>query len=149
MKAKFRPRNVFNSEAVKVPQRNWQDLSHTVNLSAKMGRLVPHCVPVVPGDRHRVLLGDVIRFAPMAAPCYQQFKFYAHAFFVPDLIVWSGSDDFHTGNAPTTFPTVDLDNVAIGSIPDFLGIRPKNYGDTGGKVTVSAIPFAGYAAIWD
>lgn len=151
-------RNIFNTIRVKKPQTSTFDLSHDVKLSLDMGKLVPvACMEVLPGDKWQIQSETLLRFAPMVAPLMHKVNVTTHWFFVPNRLVWPNWEKFITANnGKSEIPSppyltgeneeLSLD-FAVGSLGDYLGlpvdtaIYPED--------TVSAIPFAGYAMIYD
>ena len=71
-----------------------------------------------------------------------------HHWFVPHRLVWDSWEDFITGGPDgddsSAFPTITLTGgAAVGSLADYLGCP------TGVQRDVSALPFRGYALIWN
>lgn len=90
---------LFSKIPVRIPKRNKFNLSHEVKLTGEMGKLIPiMCEPVLPGESWRVGLNTLVRFAPMLAPIMSQVDVYAHAFFVPNRILYDYWEDFITGS---------------------------------------------------
>lgn len=138
-------------------KRNLFSLSHKVNLSCDQGELIPiGLVEVLPGDIFRHGTSLLIRLAPMLAPIFSQLNVTVFQFYVPTRIVWDDFEKFITGGPDgddasvhpyITFAT----GVAVGSLGDYFGIPPgvNNVGGTGASGGVSAIPFRGYAKIFN
>lgn len=146
-------KNIFNSVKMTRENRNLFDLSHDVKLSMNMGELVPiMCTECVPGDKFNISCESLIRFAPMVAPIMHRVDVTMHYFFVPNRIVWPNWEKYAT-NTPLNdvtpdlpaFPTIGIDNLSYTRLCDYFGL--PNPGTTGG--TISAIPFAAYAKIYN
>ena len=104
--------NIFESVPAPKVGTNIFDLSHDVKLSTDMGRLTPILtMEVVPGDSINIDTEMLIRFAPMLAPIMHRVDAYVHFFFVPNRLLWSGWEDFITGNQDLAFPTLNLSAV--------------------------------------
>lgn len=136
-------------------KRNLFSLSHKVNFSCDQGELIPiGCVEVLPGDIFRHGTSLLIRLSPMLAPVFSQMNVTLFQFYVPTRIVWDDFEKFITGGPDgddtTAHPFISFaSGVAVGSLADYYGIPPgvNNVGGVG--VGVSAIPFRGYASIFN
>jgi len=127
-------------------------LSHSKLLSCDLGELVPvGLVEVLPGDRFRHSTVALLRCAPLLAPIMHAVDVRIHHFFVPHRLVWVDFEKFITGGADgldaSVFPTVTVPGggFAVGSLADYLGVPPS----VGAGQTVSALPFRGYAMIFN
>lgn len=142
-------------------QSNMFDLTHDVKMSCNMGELVPiMTLECIPGDRHNIGCESLVRFAPLISPVMHRFDVTIHYFFVPNRIIWDGWEKFITntpyeGTGELPEPpklTMRADNSfhQIGSLGDYLGI-PYNLNTAANIVdlTVSALPFAAYQAIYN
>lgn len=127
-------------------------LSHYKLLSLNMGELVPvSLVEVLPGDTVQQATTALLRAAPLLAPVMHPCHARIHHWFVPHRLVWDDWEDFITGGPDgeddSVFPTITMPGsggAALGSLADYLGIP------TGiNSLEVSAIPFRGYALIWN
>ena len=138
-------------------KRNLFSLSHKVNLSCDQGELVPiGLVEVLPGDIFRHGTSLLIRLAPMLAPIFSQLNVTVFQFYVPTRIVWDDFEKFITGGPDgddaSVHPYISFaSGVTVGSLGDYFGIPPgvNNVGGTGASGGVSAIPFRGYAKIFN
>lgn len=127
-------------------------LSHTKLLSCDLGELVPvSLVEVLPGDTMQQATSCLVRFAPLLAPVMHPTHVQLAHWFVPHRLVWEDWEDFITGgpdgNDASVFPTVAMPasvGAAIGSLADYLGVPPGV-----ADLEVSALPFRGYALIWN
>lgn len=125
------------------------NLSHTHKLSMEMGKLYPVLVKeCLPGDKWSIDTQSVIRFAPMIAPVMHKIDAYIHYFFVPNRILWEGWEDFITNRGGTNFtvPVLEMASVSEGTLADHMGIPLGTFNSAN---TVNALPFRGYAAIWN
>lgn len=138
-------------------KRNLFSLSHKVNLSCDQGELIPiGLVEVLPGDIFRHGTSLLIRLAPMLAPIFSQLNVTVFQFYVPTRIVWDDFEKFITGGPDgddaSVHPYITFaSGVAVGSLGDYFGIPPgvNNVGGTGAAGGVSAIPYRGYAKIFN
>lgn len=138
-------------------KRNLFSLSHKVNLSCDQGELVPiGLVEVLPGDIFRHGTSLLIRLAPMLAPIFSQLNVTVFQFYVPTRIVWDDFEKFITGGPDgddaSVHPYISFaSGVAVGSLGDYFGLPPgvNDLGGTGASGGVSAIPFRGYAKIFN
>lgn len=138
-------------------KRNLFSLSHKVNLSCDQGELIPiGLVEVLPGDIFRHGTSLLIRLAPMLAPIFSQLNVTVFQFYVPTRIVWDDFEKFITGGPDgddaSVHPYITFaSGVAVGSLGDYFGIPPgvNNVGGAGAAGGVSAIPFRGYAKIFN
>lgn len=117
-----------------------------------MGELVPvSLVEVLPGDTIQQATSALLRAAPLLAPVMHPCHARIHHWFVPHRLVWDDWEDFITGGPDgeddSAFPTITMPGsggAALGSLADYLGVP------TGiNSLEVSAIPFRGYALIWN
>ena len=136
-------------------KRNLMSLSHKVNFSCDQGELIPiGLVEVLPGDIFRHGTSLLIRLAPMLAPIFSQLNVSLFQFYVPNRIVWDGFENFITGGPDgddsTAHPYIEFaSGVAVGSLGDYFGIPPGVNNVGGAGVGVSALPFRGYAKIFN
>lgn len=122
-------------------------LSHAVNVTMDMGKLVPiGLTEVLPGDAVQQKTTALVRCSPLLAPVMHAVDCRIHHWFVPNRLVWSDWEDFITGgldgNDASTFPTITL-TPSAGSLADYLGVP------LGTSIAVNALPFRGYALIWN
>lgn len=119
-----------------------------------MGELVPiGLVEVLPGDTMQHATNCLLRAAPLLAPVMHRVDVRIHHWFVPHRLVWDDWENFITGGPDglnaSTFPTITFPNGGpeIGTLADYLGV-PVDIVNAGGTA-VSALPFRGYALIWN
>lgn len=133
-------------------RRNKFSLSNTKLATFSMGELVPvGLTEVLPGDTIQQSTSALLRVSPLNAPVMHPVHVRIHHWFVPHRIVWNDWENFITGGPDglnaSTFPTITVNSGsgwAIGSLADYLGI-PTGVDD----LPVSALPFRGYANIWN
>lgn len=139
--------NIFQRTALSTPKTSSFDLSHDVKLSFNMGQLIPTaCIDVLPGDKFKISVENMLRFAPLVSPVMHKVTVSTHYFFVPNRLLWSGWEDWITGNVDELPPTFQLfSSPAIGSIGDFLGYN----NESGDPITCSPMAIAAYLLIYD
>jgi len=82
-------KNIFNSVKMNQISSNKFDLSHDVKLSFSMGQLIPTCVmECMPGDKFRISVENLLRFAPLISPVMHRVHVTTHYFFVPNRLLW-------------------------------------------------------------
>lgn len=127
-------------------------LSNTKLLSCDMGELVPiGLTEVLPGDTFQHSTSAMLRCSPLLAPVMHPVHVQVHHWFVPNRLVWEDWEDFITGGPDgldaSEFPTIAMPastGAAVGSLADYLGVPPGI-----ADLEVSALPFRGYALIWN
>lgn len=128
-------------------KRSKFNLSYTKLCSFDLGELVPiGLTEVLPGDTIRCSSSALVRAAALLSPVMHPVDVRIHHWFVPHRLVWSSWENFITGGPDglnaSVFPTITI-NPAVGTLGDYLGIP------TGTSIAVSALPFRGYARIWN
>lgn len=128
-------------------KRSKFSLSNYKILSMKMGYIVPvNLTEVLPGDTLQLSSGVFMRLAPMIAPVMHPVHMTIQHFYVPTRILWENFESFITGGSDgadaSVPPTVTL-TPSVSSLADYLGLP------LGNKITVSALPFRAYAAIYN
>lgn len=133
-------------------KRSKHSLSYEKLLSCDMGELVPvGLTEVLPGDTVQHATSMLVRASPQLAPVMHRVDVRLHHWFVPHRLVWDDWENFITGgpngNNASVFPTITIgggSGAAVGSLADYLGVP------TGvNNIVVSALPFRGYALIWN
>ena len=132
-------------------KRSKFNLSHYKLLTFDQGELVPcSLLEVLPGDTFQMASSALIRVTPLLAPVMHPVQVRIHHWFVPHRLVWDDWEKFITGGPDgfdaSVFPTVDFaaNEPAVGSLGDYLGVP-----STAAGPVVSALPFRGYALIWN
>ena len=133
-------------------KRSKFSLSNTKLLSMDMGSLVPiGLTEVLPGDSMQQATTCMVRFSPLLSPVMHKTNVQISHWFVPHRLVWEDWEDFITGgpdgNDASVFPTITFgggSGAAVGSLADYLGVVPSV-----NNLEVSALPFRGYALIWN
>lgn len=133
-------------------KRSKFSLSNTKLLSCDLGELVPiGLTEVLPGDSMQQATTCMVRFSPLLSPVMHKVNVQISHWFVPHRLVWEDWEDFITGgpdgNDASVFPTITFgggSGAAVGSLADYLGVPPSV-----NNLEVSALPFRGYALIWN
>lgn len=135
-------------------KRSKFSLSHSKLLSCDLGELVPcGLLEVLPGDTIQHSLSALVRASPLLAPVMHPVHVRIHHWFVPHRLVWNDWENFITGGPDglnaSAFPTISFPNGGpeIGTLADYLGV-PTDIVNAAGT-SVSALPFRGYALIWN
>lgn len=141
--------NSFNTIMTTRPNRNRFNLSHDLKLSFNMGTLVPTAaIDVIPGDVFNISVENMLRFAPLVAPVMHDIEIKTFWFFVPNRLVWPEWEDFITGTDTDLVKPYVLNQSGLmsnGCIADYMGVPP----DIPQTMEIDAMPFAGYALIYD
>lgn len=131
-------------------KRSKFSLSHYKLLTMDQGYLVPcGLMEVLPGDTFQHSTSALIRVSPLLAPVMHPVHVRIHHWFVPNRLIWEDWEDFITGGSDgfnaSVFPTITFtgSDPVVGSLADYLGV-PTNCDEP-----VSALPFRGYAKIWN
>jgi len=132
-------------------KRSKFSLSNYKLLSGDAGELIPiGLYEVLPGDTVQHATSALVRASALLAPVMHPVHVRIHHWFVPHRLVWNDWENFITGGPDglnaSTFPTIDMGGggAAIGSLADYLGVPTGVAG-----LDVSALPFRGYARIWN
>lgn len=146
--------NVFNSVQLRKPKRNKFNMSYAHKTTVAMGTLVPTLLQeCVPGDTFSIRTDNLIRFQPLVTPVMHEMNVFMHYFFVPNRIVFPLWEDFISADLskqnPPAWPHFNLSGTAVnkGELLNYLGLPIKSA--NAGNLFVSAIPAAGYQAIWN
>lgn len=124
--------------------RNQFNLSHEHKTSVELGQLIPILTEeVLPGDTFIHSMSALTRVAPLLHPLMHRVELRMHSFYVPNRILWSGWEDFITGEDEVTQkPTITTDAVQ-GNVLDYMGIPPV------AGIDVDALPIQAYNLIWN
>lgn len=154
-------------------QRSKFERNSDVKFSFNVGDLVPFYVDeVLPGDTFSIDTSKVVRMQPLVAPIMDNMYLDTYWFFVPNRLVWEHWKEFCGENTQTkwipsveyTIPKVSgvvssvTDSESLlpvewlpGDIADYMGIPvcSSSHTHTEQQISVSALPFRGYALIWN
>lgn len=131
-------------------KRSKFNLSNYKLLSCDGGELIPcGLLEVLPGDTIQHATSVLLRASPLLSPVMHPVHARVHHWYVPHRLVWDEFEDFITGGPDgmdaSVFPTITFGTgPAVGSLGDYLGLPTGVNG-----IEVSALPFRGYAAIWN
>jgi len=160
---------IFDKISINQPKKSVFDLSHERKFSMNMGDLVPVlCQEVIPGDKFRINMEQLVRFMPLVAPMMHRVNVYTHFFFVPNRLVWNDWEKFITGGDKgldnPVFPTY-LNNTSIellkqsprfqyGSLLDYMGFPIKQIQESTltveiPNISISLLPFRAYQLIYN
>lgn len=125
-------------------KRSKHNLSHYHLTTADVGQLIPVAnFEVIMGDSIAQTSAALMRVAPLASPVMHPVDVRLHHWFVPYRTIWDDWDDFITGAAATTFPTLTYTSgVSEYGLLDRLGVPD----DTN---TINALPVRAYNKIYN
>lgn len=159
--------NIFEQPITTYREKlNTFNLSHTVKLTGNMGNLIPICkIPVLPDDRFNISHEIKVKFAPLIAPIMDEIDCVIHDFYVPNRILWQGTDredswktfltGGKTGRIEPIFPYITVtqslytDYMGRSTLSDYLGIPQINDDFTNASFDISALPFRAYQQIYN
>lgn len=119
-------------------------LSHYHLTSFNMGELVPvGCTEVLPGDSFQQSTSALVRVTPQLKPVMHPVNIQIHHFYVPNRLLWSGWEDFITGESETPPPTISGAAHTEGRLSDYLGLYNDESND------YSALPIRAYNKIYN
>lgn len=127
------------------------NLSKTSRGTCKMGYMVPiYITDVLPADRFRMSVSEMVRFLPMVAPPMHDVYVFFDYFFVPNRLIWSNWENFRTGGkdgSNTSVPpyiVTPVNGFNESSLADYFEMPIK----VGGK-RISALPFRAHNLIYN
>jgi hypothetical protein len=125
-------------------KRYKHSLSHYHLTSFDMGQLVPvGCLEVLPGDTFQQQTSALVRVTPQLKPLMHPVNCQIHHFYVPNRLLWSGWEDFITGESATPPPTISGSAHTEGTLSDYLGVFNDSSND------FSALPVRAYNMIYN
>ncbi|WNK15084.1 MAG: major capsid protein [Microvirus sp.] len=112
---------------------------------------------VLPGDVHKGNMTVFARLNNLLFPLMDNLKLESFFFFVPNRIIWDNWKKFMgeqldpSSSIAYTIPTLDLPagGALVGGLADHFGLPTNGQVTAGQVVTVSALPFRGYAKIFN
>lgn len=127
------------------------NLSKTSRGTCKMGYMIPiYCTDVLPTDKFRISVSEMVRFLPMIAPPMHDVNVFFDYFFVPNRLIWSNWENFRTGgkdgNNTSVAPYIvsPENGFPVSSLADYLemptGVAGKH---------MSALPFRAHNLIYN
>lgn len=112
-------------------QRSRFDRSHDYLSTFNAGYLIPfYCDEVLPGDTFSMKLQMLCRLTTPAVPFMSDLYLDTHFFYVPLRLIWDNFEKFmgaqeNPGDSTDYLvPQIEINNVPIGSIYDYMGITP-------------------------
>lgn len=125
-------------------KRYKHSLSHYHLTSFDMGQLVPvGCLEVLPGDTFQQQTSALVRVTPQLKPLMHPVNCQIHHFYVPNRLLWSGWEDFITGESATPPPTISGSAHTEGTLSDYLGVFNDASND------FSALPVRAYNMVYN
>lgn len=146
--------NIFKQVLLPKVDTNRFDLTHDVKMSFDMGEIIPTCaLEALPGDRFKISVENMLRFAPLISPVMHRVRVTTHYFFVPNRLLWADWDQWITGNSDVLAPYIEIGDDAPtfeqGSIADYLGFPTQDAGPGKDNYRVTPMFHAAYRLIWD
>lgn len=142
-------------------KRNKFNLSHYRLISGDGGYLIPIThFEALPGDTIQHQPSVLLRASPLLAPVMHRFQVRLHTFFVPYRLLDDNWEDFITGQDTTPPQQIDLStfdwgsgagDIPVGSLADYLAIKPDDYSSAPDNtdVSVNAFPLLAYNLIYN
>lgn len=125
-------------------KRYKHSLSHYHLTSFDMGQLVPvGCLEVLPGDTFQQQTSALVRVTPQLKPLMHPVNCQIHHFYVPNRLLWSGWEDFITGESATPPPTITGSSHTEGTLSDYLGVMND------ASNNFSALPVRAYNMVYN
>lgn len=140
-----------------VPRSTFQS-EYTHKTTFDVGKLIPiHIDEVLPGDVHNGTLHIFARLNNLLFPLMDNLEVETFFFFVPSRILWTnwvkfmGQQDSPGDSIAYTIPQVvsATGGFLVGSIYDYFGLPTVGQVQAGQDVSVNALPFRGYNAIYN
>lgn len=143
-------------------QRSRFLMTPEVKLSFNVGDLIPIGMPIeiLPGDTFEIDTAFAVRMQPLVSSPMDNLSFDYYWFFVPNRIVWNHWKEFMGENNDSAWiPQVEYtvpqlkftDGGVPKSIADYMGLPTSEQlgSENHHFINVSALPFRGFAAIYD
>lgn len=125
-------------------KRSKHNLSHYHLTSFDMGELIPvGLMEVLPGDTFQQQTSALIRVTPQLKPLMHPVHAFIAHYYVPNRILWSGWEDFITGESATPPPVISGSAHSEGTLSDYLGV----YDSTGNDFC--ALPLRAYNKVFN
>lgn len=115
--------NPFETVPTERVESNYFDLSHDVKMTGKMGHLYPTCaLEVLPGDKFKIGVENMVKFAPLIAPIMHMIDITTHYFYAPNRLLWENWEAFIADpESDIEHPYIVIEEVVEGSLMDYLG----------------------------
>lgn len=134
----------YKKETHMIRKRHKHNLSHFVNTTFDIGKLIPIAnVPVLPGDTIQHSTTALLRLAPMVRPVMHPMEVRIHHYFAPYRILWDGWEDFITGDSATAPPQITGGAHGDQWVSSYLGV----YDDASNNF--NALHNSAYASIYN
>lgn len=143
--------NRFAGAAIDRVNRSVFDRSFNFKTTLDGGDLVPIMVDeVYPGDTFNLNLTGFGRIATLRTPLMDNIFADYFFFFIPMRLVWDNFQKFMGERVDPDdtidflIPQVDVQDAALGSLPDYFGIPLVS-----NEILVNALPFRAYNLVWN
>jgi hypothetical protein len=125
--------------------KRWKhNLSNYHLTSCDLGEIIPvGCLEVIPGDTIQMQTSALIRVTPQLKPVMHPVAVNIKHFYVTNRTLWTGWEDFITGESATAPPTISGAAYSEGTLQDYLGVYDDASND------YSALPLRAYNDIWN
>jgi hypothetical protein len=140
---------IFNKVQKAKVKRTAFNLSHQKALTANLGKLIPvYLEEVVPGDKFEIKSEILVRLAPLITTIMHRIDVSLHFFFAPMRLLWTGWEDFITGETAGTVPQFTVaTGYAESTLFDYITGVEGTFTGTDKKIT--SLPFRAYHLIWN
>nr|QJB19932.1 MAG: major capsid protein [Microvirus sp.] len=141
--------NPFTDTQMSRPQESRFDLSHDIKTTFDMGKLIPTMLlECMPGDNWSIQIENFGRMQPLIAPPMHHVIWITDLYFIPLRILWANFQKFIAGEGDHLWPHMDLPEIEVGDLGDYLGL-PVGYIEDTYTEQVSVLPIAAYLKIYD
>ncbi len=139
--------DIFKQVGTQKLGSNVFDLSHDIKTSFNMGQLIPTTVmDVIPGDKFKIGVENMMRFAPLVSPVMHNIDIATHYFFVPNRLIWSNWEGCITGEYEGSHPYfLNNGGIDIATLGDYMGLPTA----VDNSIEINPMPFAAYNKIYD
>jgi len=124
-------------------KRYKHNLSHYNITTVDMGKLYPiGCQEVLPGDSFSHATSLLVRTPALSKPVMHPVQVRVHHFYVPNRLVWSGWEDFITGEDATPPPTITPNGPVNAKLYSYMGA-------SGQGVALNAMPIRAFNKVYN
>ena len=119
--------DIFKYVEQRRPKSSRFDWTHERKYTGRLGHLIPSCVlDCMAGDKLRINVENLVRFAPLVAPTLERMHVTNHFFFVPYRLVWPNFTKFLVGE-DHEHPYYVPNGTGKATIAGYLGYPIETY----------------------